>query len=154
MTKNERAKNLSDQAIESIAAILDGWSGKLTWELLLDAVEHRLHQRYVRQTLSNHARISAAFRHRKTTLSASGGPKKTPIDASPELAAALERIRLLEGENQRLTMENNRFIEQFIRWSFNASSRGIDKNFLSQPLPKAHRDRTKVTMEEISRRSQ
>ena len=50
MTKG-RAKNLSDDAIGLIVGMLDGWSGKLTWDLFIDVIERRLRVRYTRQAL-------------------------------------------------------------------------------------------------------
>lgn len=38
-----RGKNLTDDAIEQIVRLLDGWEGKLTWEALIDAIVTRLH---------------------------------------------------------------------------------------------------------------
>jgi len=153
MSKHERAKNLDDKAIADIVSIIDGWSGKLTWDLLLEAVEKRLRQRYTRQTLNNHTRIAEAFRLRKKTLAEQAlQPGRRRLDMSPELDAALQRIELLEAMNLRLTLENDRLLEQFVRWAYNASTRGLDKNFLDQPLPVIQRDRTKVTMEELNRR--
>ena len=34
-----RARNLDDHAIEHIVCVLDGWSGKLSWDLLIEAIE-------------------------------------------------------------------------------------------------------------------
>lgn len=154
MSKYERAKNLDDEGISDIVAIIDGWSGKLSWELLLEAVERRLRQRYTRQALNNHTRIAEAFRLRKKSLAGlaqqAGRPRRG--DASQELDAALQRLALLEAQNLRLVSENNRLLEQFVRWAHNAYTRGLDKDFLDQPLPVAQRDRTKVTMENLNRR--
>lgn len=153
MAKSERAKNLDDGAIADIVSILDGWSGKLTWELLLQDIERRLRQRYTRQALSNHARIADAFRLRKRSLSTAPSGRKQRGDVSQELDAALQRIEVLEAQNLRLQAENDRFLDQFVRWAHNAYTRGIDKDFLDQPLPTVHRDQTKVTMEELKRRA-
>ncbi|NQB78276.1 hypothetical protein DZ919_032310, partial [Pseudomonas aeruginosa] len=60
MTKG-RAKNLNDDAIGVIVAILDGWSGKLTWDLLIDMIERRLFVRYTRQALDKRARVKVAY---------------------------------------------------------------------------------------------
>jgi hypothetical protein len=154
VSKHERAKNLDDKAIADIVTVIDGWSGKLSWELLLEAVEKRLRQRYTRQALNNHTRVAEAFRLRKKSLGEqarqAGRPRRG--DASQELDAALQRIQVLEAENVRLSSENARFLEQFVRWAHNAYTRGLDKNFLDQPLPVVQRDRTKVTMEELNRR--
>lgn len=129
-----RAKNLSAADVETIVGILDGWSGKLTWDLLIQAIARRNRATYTRQALHNHERIKNAFVLRKSALAGkpSGGDKKVEF---PELQAALERIAKLEGENQRLQMENNRFLEKFATWAYNAHTRGLDEAFLSQPLP-------------------
>jgi hypothetical protein len=55
---------------------------------------------------------------------------------------AVERIARLEGENARLTAENSRLIEQFVCWAYNAHTRGLDRGFLTRPLPAVKRDQT------------
>lgn len=136
-----RSKNLEDTAIKQIVEILDGWSGKLTWELLIDDVELRMHNRYTRQTLHKHERIKSAFELRKAALA--GGDGDIRIVRSPELQKALERIARLEAENKRLESENQQLLEQFARWAYNAHVRGLDKNFLNQPLPPVNRGQAK-----------
>lgn len=155
MSKYERAKNLGDEDIQSIVSILDGWSGKLTWDLLINTVSKRLHQQYTRQALNNHTRIAEAFRLRKKSLQGESGarPKRKTGDSSQEFGAALQRIKVLEAENERLEAENNNLLAQFARWAHNGSTRNIDVNFLNQPLPTVSKDSTTVTMEEISKRS-
>ena len=54
-----QARNLDDHAIERIVCVLDGWSGKLSWDLLIEAIEKRLGVRYTRQALDKHARVAA-----------------------------------------------------------------------------------------------
>jgi hypothetical protein len=151
MKKYVRAKNLDDKTIEAIVAVIDGWNGKISWESLLETVEKRLQQRYTRQALNNHTRIVEAFRLRKKTL-AETGQVRPRGDKSPELDAALQRLALLEAQNLRLSLENNRLLEQFVRWAHNAYTRGLSKDFLDQPLPVIQRDQTKVTMAELNRR--
>lgn len=137
-----RSKNLGDDEIAAIVAILDGCSGKLTWESLIDAIEQRRMGRYTRQALHKHARIRQAFSLRKQTLAqqpdSAGGPP-----ASPELHAALQRIARLEAENLRHSAENQGLLEQFVCWAYNAHTRGLDEGFLSRPLPPVHRQQTK-----------
>jgi len=137
-----RAKNLSSADVENIVRILDGWSGKLTWELLIQAIARRTKTTYTRQALNNHERIKNAFGLRKNVLTGnpSSGDKKAE---SPEFQVALERIARLEGENGRLAMENNSLMEKFATWAYNAHSRGLDEKFLSQPLPAVDRATTK-----------
>lgn len=135
-----RGKNLTDEAIEQIVRLLDGWEGKLTWEALINATVTRLHCRYTRQALHKHERIRAAFALRKKSL---GGQEKVGIRrGSGQLEDAMTRIARLEAENQRLDAENQRLLEQFVVWAYNAHTRGLDKEFLSQPLPRVNRRQT------------
>lgn len=134
-----RGKNLTDDAIEQIVRLLDGWSGKLTWDALADAIVARLHCRYTRQTLHKHERIKAAYALRKEAL---GKPSKGAPRGSGQLGEALARIASLEAENQRIEAENERLLKQFVVWAYNAHTRGLDEDFLSQPLPRVNRDQT------------
>ena len=134
-----RSRNLTPVAIEQIVSILDGWSGKLTWDLLIQSVARRLRGTYTRQALHKHERIRDAFTLRTKTLSISVGGKKA---ISPESQVTNDRIARLEGENQRLQMENDRLLEHFVRWAYNAYSRGLDEQFLSRPLPAINRQQT------------
>lgn len=133
-----RAKNLTNADIEKIVEILDGWTGTLRWELLINAIESRLYTRYTRQALHRHARITNAFAHRKQELSGSAGKASKQV-ASPELQLALDRIERLTNECSRLKAENNLLLEQFVRWAYNAHLRGLDEKFLNQPLPDVNR---------------
>ena len=135
--KQGRAKNLDDAAIKKIVEILDGWTEKLTWELLIDAVELRMHNRYTRQTLHKHGRIKSAFEIRKSGIADGDGETRTV--KSQELQKAIERIARLEVANKRLESENVQLLEQFVRWAYNAHTRGLDSNFLNNPLPPVNR---------------
>ncbi len=141
LQSKKRAKNLGDSEIKKIAEILDGWSGKLTWELLIDAIELRMFSRYTRQALYKHERIRHAFELKKNELSE--GRKDVKRVASPQLQIALDRIARLESENRRLESENNQLLEQFSRWAYNAHTRGLDSEFLNRPLPSVNRGQTK-----------
>lgn len=132
-----RARNLDDADIKRIVEILDGWTEKLTWELLIDAIQLRMHNRYTRQTLHKHQRIKNAFELRKSGLA--DGDGKTKVSNSPELQKAIEKIARLEVENKRLESENEQLLEQFARWAYNAHTRGLDGNFLNKPLPPVNR---------------
>lgn len=137
-----RGKNLGDPEIAAIVSILDGWSGKLTWEGLIDAIERRRMGRYTRQTLHKHVRIRQAFCLRKESLAQQSVATTAP-PASPELQAVMQRVARLEAENTRLAAENQRLLEQFVCWAYNAHTRGLDEAFLSRPLPAVHRQQTK-----------
>jgi hypothetical protein len=138
--QQRRAKNLSDNDIKTIVEILDGWTGKLTWELLIDAIELRLYNRYTRQALFKHERIRNAYKLQKDKLSRDSGRIRQTF--SPELRIAMERIDRLESENRRLESENQHLLEQFVRWAYNAHTQGLDHDFLSRPLPRVNRGQT------------
>jgi len=135
------ARRLSDTDIAAICDILDGWRGALTWQGLVEAVEQRFGHLYSRQALNMHERIKRAFTLRKVALRAEPEPVQA---SSPNARAALDRISRLEAENSRLNAENNQLLEQFVRWAYNASLRGLDHRFLNQPLPEVDRERSKL----------
>lgn len=137
----KRSKNLGDDEIKQIVEILDGWSGKLSWELLIDAIELRMFSRYTRQGLYKQERIRNAFELKKNE-GAEGG-KDVKRASSPQLQIALDRIVRLKSENRRLESENNQLLEQFARWAYNAHTRGLDHEFLNRPLPSVNRGQTK-----------
>lgn len=136
-----RAKNLGDKEIAAIVGVLDGWSGKLSWELLIEAIAARGLGCYTRQALHRHVRIHHAFNVRKESLAkAPAAESQANKDVAPELQAAQQRIERLEAENARLAAENHRLLEQFVCWAYNAHTRGLDKDFLSRPLPRVDRE--------------
>lgn len=132
-----RAKNLGDAEIQAIVEILDGWRGAPSWDQLIDEIELRLYCRYTRQALHNHERIRAAFAARKKAASTEADQPRRR--GSKELQVALDRIARLEAENARIKAENNALLEQFVRWAYNAHSRGLTQDFLNQPLAEVRR---------------
>ncbi|RJG12188.1 hypothetical protein D3879_02380 [Pseudomonas cavernicola] len=140
----QRAKNLTDADIEVIVKVLDGWEGKLTWELLIEAIESRVYLRYTRQALFNHERIRLAFQRYKGRPSGEAEVAEHQDKALSKTVVwkKLERLKRLEAENARLLEENNRLLEQFVVWAYNAHLRGLDEASLSRPLPRVGRDQT------------
>jgi len=128
----ERSKNLDDLAIAKIVEILDGWSGKLTWDSLISDVELKLKESYTRQTLAKHARIKSAYDLTKERLKGSSMDNKI---TSPEIQILLQKIEKLEAQNTRLEQENQNLLMQFTTWAYNAYAKGITKDNLNQPLP-------------------
>lgn len=134
--KLQRARNVDDKVISEVLSVLDGWTGKLTWELLIDEVAVRTRQRYTRQALSAHERLQQAFSARKKALS--DRPDKEDDAPTPEQQV----IARLEAQVQRLEAENSNLLERFAVWAYNARTRGLDERFLSQPLPQVRRQQT------------
>lgn len=137
-----RAKNLDDEAIKLVVEIMDGWSGNLSWQALIEHVQVRLLSKYTRQALHRHERIRIAFEATKKRLA---NPKKRPSDSNNLVRVPSARIVRLEAENDRLQQENDRLLEQFVRWAYNAHTRGLDETFLNRPLPPTDRRPTKKT---------
>ena len=134
----KRARNLDDAGIGEIVALLDGWTGPLSWQALIDAIEELLRVQYTRQALNNHERIKSAFCLRREALKASGVPVRMKAK-SHEVTALLQINARMKAENQRLGAENTRLLEQFARWAYNANIRGVREEVLNRPLPEVNR---------------
>ncbi|WPE24870.1 hypothetical protein REH59_02400 [Pseudomonas sp. BO3-4] len=130
------ARHLTERHIQILVDLIDAWPGKLTWEGLCNEGAEVLGFRPTRQTLYAHRAVKAAYDARKTHLKTGLMPTKRP----ESLAIAEQRIRKLESEAARLTSENERLIEQFIRWQYNAQKRGVSKAMLDEHLPVIDRD--------------
>ncbi len=133
-----RAKNLDDEAIRRIAEILDGWNGDLSWQALIEQIQVRLQSKYTRQALHRHERIRLAFEVTKKRVAS---PNKRQRDHNDPIRVPAARIFRLEAENDRL--QKDRLLEQFVRWAYNAHTRGLDEAFLNRPLPQIDRRPTK-----------
>lgn len=144
MTK-QRSRNLSPEDVELIVGLLDGWSGTLTWKGLIESVERRLYFRYTRQALHAHQRIQDAFKLCKERL-ARGSRKKGEKHLSPEMRVLIERLARRDAEVERLKGENQRLMEQFVVWLYNAQIRGIGQAELGRPLPRVDRGQTKAEL--------
>lgn len=145
----QRSPNLSDSDVELYVGLLDGWSGKLTWDLYRKLIETRYGILYERQTLANYAKIQTAFANRKKALAdaqPSDGPKKK---LKPELQVISDRLNTVIAENERLKRENSALLEQFVRWAYNASTRGLDADFLSRDLPGIDREQSAAHLARI-----
>jgi len=139
--RHRRSRNLDDGAISEIVGIVDGCTGPLSWNSLIEAIDERTRVRYTRQALNNHERIKLAFCLRRKTLKATRGLLRVD-KATPEHAALLQVNARREAEIERLKAENARLLEQFVRWSYNANNRGIGEEVLNRPLPAVNRDST------------
>lgn len=140
--KKQRAPDLTDERIKLVLETLDGWSGKLTWDLLLDAVETSCGHRYSRFTFADYPEIATAFSLKKDALRGSwkserGAPKDERV------RAALEQAARYRSKADRLQKENDLLLEQFIVWATNAERKGVTMDMLNQPLPKPPRDQNK-----------
>jgi hypothetical protein len=130
------ARHLTEHDIRVLIDLIDAWPGKLTWEGLCDRGGEVFGFRPTRQTLNTHLAVKSAFDAKKKYQKTGLMPSKRPAS----LAIAEQTIRKLESETARLKFENERLIEQFIRWQYNAQKRGITKAMLDEHLPVIDRD--------------
>ncbi|CAJ0789911.1 hypothetical protein [Ralstonia holmesii] len=140
--RKSRAPDLTDERIKAIVETLDGWKGKLTWELLADAVEASTGHRYSRFTFAQYPEIANAFSFRKDALRGTlprgrGEPRDERVR---EALAQADRYKAKAG---RLEAENQLLLEQFVTWAINAERKGVTLDMLNAPLPKPPRDRSK-----------
>ena len=125
------APKMTDSMINQSVHILDGWAGKLTWDLYLDTLAVDIGHRYTKAAMLRHDRIKDAWNHAKERCRSSDeGSSK-----SPEIALMETRNKERGERVQRLTRENNRLLEQFVRWAHNATRRGMSFEDLERPLP-------------------
>jgi hypothetical protein len=135
-----RGRNLTANDIARVVQLLDGWSGRVTWNLVIEAVATRLRCSYTRQALSSHAAIQKAFDACKRRPAAG---KAAISKLSGETAALSQRLARREAEISRLEAENRQLLERFVVWAYNAQTRGLGLPELERPLPAVRRGQTK-----------
>jgi len=130
------AKHLDSDDIENVVNALLEWpaDSKLTWDRLLDAISHGYGLNTTRQTLEKKNRIKQAFNETKEYLSEKRTPKSKSLP--PSLAIAGERLRKFERKIKLLEFENQKLLEQFQVWLYNAYRHNITIEQLSEPLPR------------------
>lgn len=142
MAKKSRAPDLTDEIVQAVIDILDGWKGKLTWDLLLEAVREKTGIMYSRFTFADYSSVANAFTLRKKELSGSWQTKQTsPRDE--RVRAALEQVERYRSKVERLDKQNQLLLEQFHTWAVNAERKGVTMDMLNAPLPKPSRDRSR-----------
>lgn len=140
--KKSRAPDLTDERITIVLETLDMWKGKLTWEILLDAVETNTGHRYSRFTLAEYPEIANAFSLKKDTLRGTL-PRERGEPRDERVRAAITQADRYKAKADRLEAENQLLTEQFVTWAINAERQGVTIDILNLPLPKPERDRSK-----------
>lgn len=140
--KKIRAPDLTTERIAVVLEILDTWKGKLTWELLLDAVQEITGHRYSRFTFAEYPEVANAFSFKKDSLR--GNFLRERAEPRDErVRAALAQVERYKAKSDRLDAENQLLIEQFVTWATNAERKGVTLDMLNAPLPKPQRDRSR-----------
>lgn len=138
----KRAPRLTEADIEKAVRLLDGWSGKLTWDRYLAVLATELGHLYTKPAMHKQARIIGAWEMARTRLSDSLSETGGTSYGDGALAAANRRVERLRAEVARLDQENRDLLERFLRWSQNAARAGLSPEQLDRPLPTVDRNLT------------
>lgn len=132
---NRRSPNLTPDKIAAIVQIIRTWDGRLTWPGLVSELAKEINATYTRQALYKHESIRVAYEAFRENDSKIEPVRQIPV----ALKASAERVRRLEIENAELRKREALLMEQFVRWAYNASTRGLTLDFLNQALPPTNR---------------
>ena len=126
------ARRLTDTDIALAVRLLDGWTGKLTWERYIALLTTELNgARYTKPGLRKQPRILNAWQMARTRLE---GSLETAGEISNGDAAVVhlrQMVRHLRNEIATLKQENHDLLERFQRWSHNAA---MDKGMTPEQL--------------------
>jgi hypothetical protein len=93
--------SLSSQQVRKIEGLIQGWTTKLTWALLVKRIETDLGINTTRQTLNTYMSIKTIFQDRKQALR--GNPTEALIKFTKQDLEMAEQIKRLDAENAILT---------------------------------------------------
>lgn len=126
---------LSDADIERAVRLLDGWTGKLTWDRYLAVLATEIGHLYTKPAMHKQPRIIAAWNATRIRLAEARQEAGATRYGDAAIAAANRRVERLRAENARLIQENRDLLERFQRWAFNAARAGLAPERLDAPLP-------------------
>ena len=92
--------SLSTSDVRNIEKVINGWSTKLTWDLLVARIETDLGIITTRQTLNTYTSIKTAFSNKKQKLR--GKPSDMLLKFTQNDMKMAERIERLTSENEEL----------------------------------------------------
>lgn len=129
------AKNphIRPEHVSSICSLIHGWEAPtIDWESVCDAAQVVLGYRPSRTGLSAKDPIKVAFQARKLGLKIKA-PEDIPKPNS--LVQAAHVIAARDAEIAALRLTNDRLLERFARWQYNAELRRVTIEMLDAPLP-------------------
>jgi hypothetical protein len=128
------ARHLTENDVNRILALIEGWQYDLKWSSLVKACEISLGINTTRQALNRKQQIKDAFqmykRSQKLDLSDAAAPRPNDINT------AHARIEGLLKKMQRVEYENKVLKEKFLTWQYNADQRGMTEESLNRPIPR------------------
>lgn len=128
MTK--RSSNIDFNLEQKIIACIKSIKGKITWNIVINLVEAQSSERYTEQGLRKRSDIAEAYRLQKKIILREKGVQREAFD----IETLSRRLVELEEENKQLKETNNRLINKFTMWAYNAKKKGLSEDVLNQPI--------------------
>jgi len=131
----KKAPRLKDADILRAVRLLDGWTGKLTWDRYLAVLSTELGHLYTKPAMHKQPRIIGAWNaaHKRLAEGMAEAGARSIGDAA--MAEMHRKNAGLRAEVARLEQENHLLLERFLRWSHNAARAGLSPERLDAPLP-------------------
>lgn len=93
--------SLTSQQVRKIEGLIQAWTNKLTWDLLVKRIETDLDIKTTRQTLHTYLSIKTTFQDRKQVLQ--GGSANARVQLTRQSLDMAFQIEKLQAENAVLT---------------------------------------------------
>lgn len=134
MKKGSGAR-LNAERIKEAILLLDGWTGRLTWDLYLRTLSKQIHRLYTRAAMLRNSDIRTAWELAKRRAGDHEGGH-----GSVGMAQMREQVRELRNAVDRLEAKEKALLLQYLTWTQNAANHGLSIDQLSRPLPLNDRD--------------
>ncbi|KAB0264189.1 hypothetical protein [Microvirga brassicacearum] len=135
------SRHLTDNDVALAVNVVTDWHAPITWDALVAVLSTVLGRRITRQAIyKSHPRIVDAFRDAKARARNNRQSRKIKGKVKKHgdiaLAYQIDQTENLRAQIELLKRENHNLLEQFLRWQYNAASRGVTREILDIPLPK------------------
>jgi hypothetical protein len=151
------SRQLTDDDVEAAVNILTGWHDTITWDTFLKVLSNVLGHSITRQAIhQRHPRIVDAFNSAKARSRENREIRKIKGEVTRHgdvaLAYQIQQNKDLQTKIKELKRENDDLMHQFLRWQYNAATRGVTREILDHPLPKRMSSQEVQTMKDRSKK--
>lgn len=126
---------ISNEDISQVVAIIDTWTGELTWKLLTKKISELFDIKggVTRQSLSSKKDIQTAFQQRKECLKEQGelSRNEKPNYSVEYLENQIDKLNIDLAREKEKTA---RYEARFMRWQYNAYLNGAGIESLDNPI--------------------
>lgn len=128
-----KAPRLTNEKIDIALKVLDGWTGKLTWDRYLAILELDVGHKYTKAALLRHPKFKNSWDKKRWEYQEEDN--EGTQYGNKILKTALKKIESLEKEIERLKNDNELLTEKYVVWITNAANKGMTLDELNRPLP-------------------